>query len=185
MKKVIWLLLLFPILPVFSQKSEFSIKDLVFFTNIPTNKFSSYISRKGYKVYFDDTVERYFPTAYHKISKDKTIEKLLGRYDKNDTAAIFYQTNSKLEFEELKFNLNEDGFEHAPIDSARGQLPPFYQRGNITIFPVVQKAGDKDIYGFTIERKQLPKANEILYAEDLLQLTSHQYLTSVFGPSNV
>ena len=89
MKKVICLLLLFPILPAFSQKSEFSIKDLVFFTNIPTNKFSSYISRKGYKVYFDDTIERDFSTAYHKISKDKTIEKLVGRYDKNDTAAIF------------------------------------------------------------------------------------------------
>ena len=185
MKKVICLLLLFPILPAFSQKSEFSIKDLVFFTNIPTNKFSSYISRKGYKVYFDDTIERDFSTAYHKISKDKTIEKLVGRYDKNDTAAIFYQTNSKIEFDLLKLDLKEDGFEHEPVDSASGQLPAFYQRGNITIFPVVHKEGEKDIYGFTIERKQLPKGNEILYAEDLLQLTSHQYLVSVFGASNV
>lgn len=185
MKKVIWLLFLFPIVPAFSQKSEFSIKDLVLFTNIPTAKFSTYISRKGYKLYFDDTVERSFSTAYHKISKDKTIEKLLGRYDKNDTSAIFYQTNSKIEFDELKLDLAEDGFEHEPVDSASGKLPAFYQRGNITVFPVVQKEGEKDIYGFTLERKQLPKANEILYAEDLLQLTSHQYLSSVFGSSNV
>ena len=185
MKKVICLLLLFPILPAFSQKSEFTIKDLVLFTNIPASKFSGYILRKGYKVYLNDSVVRNFPICYHKISKDKTIEKLLGRYDKNDTAAIFYETNSPSEFEQLKLDLKEDGFEHPPVDSLSKELPSFYQRGNITIFPAVRKDGEKSIYGFTVERKQLPKANEIVYAEDLLQLTSHQYLASVFGASNV
>jgi hypothetical protein len=185
MKRLILVLFLIPILSVSAQKSEFSIKDLVFFTNIPTNKFNAYISRKGYKLYPDDTVERIFSTTYHKISKDKAIEKLVGRYDKNDTAAIFYQTNSKWEFDELRLDLQEDGFEHEPIDSGSNKLPAFYQRGNVTIIPVIDKEGETNIYGFTVERKQLPKANEILYAEDLLQLTSHQYLASVFGASNV
>src|SRR5215204_4631377 len=97
MKKLIWLVLFFPILSVDAQKTEFTIKDLVFFTNIPTNKFSTYISRKGYKPDADDTIEREHLTAYHKTSKDKAIEKMVGRYDKNDTSAIFYQTTSKLE----------------------------------------------------------------------------------------
>jgi hypothetical protein len=185
MKKVVCLLLLIPTLQIHAQKSEFSIKDLVFFTNIPTNKFSGYISRKGYKPHSDDKGETDFLLSYYKVSKDKTIEKLLGRYDKNDTSAIFYQTNSKLEFDELKMNLEEDGFEHEKVDTSNGKLPAFYQRGNITIFPVVKTEGEKTTYGFTIERKQLPKGNEILYAEDLLQLTSHQYLSSVFGTTNV
>ena len=185
MKKLIWLVLFFPILSVDAQKSEFTIKELVFFTNIPTNKFSTYISRKGYKLNADDTIEREYLTAYHKTSKDKAIEKLVGRYDKNDTAAIFYQTTSKLEFDELKLNLEEDGFENGFIDSTNGQAPAFYQRGNVTIIPVIKKEGEKEIYGFTVERKELPKASEILYAEDLLKITSHQYLSSVFGSSNV
>ena len=185
MKKLIWLLLLFPVLSASAQKDEFSIKDLVLFTNVPENKFSSYISRKGYKPYLDDTVERDFSIAYLKISKDKTVEKLLGRYDKEDTAAVFYQTNSKLEFEELKANLEEDGFEHEPLDGSSKTLPAFYQRGNITIIPVIKKENEKDIFGFTVAKKELPKANEILYAEDLLQIDSHQYLCSVFGAANV
>src|SRR6186713_1235554 len=185
MKKLLWLVLFFPILSVDAQKSEFSIKELVFFTNIPTNKFCTYISRKGYKLSPDDTVEREFSIAYHKTSKDKAIEKLVGRYDKNDTAAIFYQTTSKFEFDELKLNLEEDGFENGFTDSTNSQTPSFYQRGNITITPVIKKENEKEIYGFTIERKELPKANDILYAEDLLKLASHQYLSSVFGTSNV
>lgn len=193
MKKLLWLMLFIPGLFVNAQKAEFSIKELVFFTNIPTNKFSTYISRKGYKVYQDDTIERAFLPAYHKISKDKAIEKLVGRYDKNDTAAIFYQTNSKLEFDELKLNLEKEGFEngfidgseHSFIDSVNETVPAFYQRGNVTIVPVIKKEGEKNIYGFTVERKELPKANEVVYAEDLLKITSHQYLTSVFGASNV
>ncbi len=185
MKKVIWLLLLLPILRVSAQRSEFTIKDLVLFTNIPASKFDTYISRKGYKPYPEDTVERDFLPAYHKISKDKAIKKLVGRYDKNDKATIFYQTNSKIEFDELKLNLEEDGFEHEPFDTANGKLPAFYQRNNVIIFPLIKKESEKLTYGFIIERKQLPKGNEILYAEDLLQLTSHQYLCSVFGSSNV
>jgi len=125
MKKLIWLVLCFPILSVDAQKSEFTIKELVFFTNIPTNKFSSYISRKGYKLYQDDIIEREYLTAYHKVSKDKAIEKLVGRYDKNDTSAIFYQTTSKFEFDELQLNLEEDGFEKGFTDSTKGQLPAF------------------------------------------------------------
>lgn len=184
MKKLIWLLLLFPVLSVDAQKGEFSIKDLVLFTNVPENKFGSHVLRKGYKPYLNDSVERNF-SAYLKISKDKTLEKLLGRYDKNDTAAIFYQTNSKLEFEELKANLEEDGFEHEAVDSGSKSLPAFYQRGNVTIIPMIRKENEKEFFGFTVERKELPKANEIIYAEDLLQLNSHQYLCSVFGAANV
>lgn len=185
MKKLTWLLLLFPFLSLSAQKGEFSIKDLVLLTNVPESKFSSYISRKGYKPYLKDSIERQFSIAYQWMSKDKATEKLLGRYDRNDTAAIFYQTNSKLEFEELKAHLEEDGFEHGFIDSAVNKTPAFYQRGNITIVPETRQENEKETYVFIIERKELPSANEILYAEDLLQLTSHQYLCSVFGASNV
>jgi hypothetical protein len=185
MKKLIWLLLLFPVLSVSAQKGDFSIKDLVLLTNVPENKFGSHISRKGFKPYSDDSVQRDFSTAYQKISKDKSIEKLLGRYDKNDTAIIFYQTNSKLEFQELQTNLEQDEFEHEPIDSIAKNLPAFYQRGNLIIKPIVKKENETDVYGFVIERKELPKSTEIVYAEDLLKLNSHQYLCSVFGAANV
>jgi hypothetical protein len=186
MKQLICLLLLLPSLCSHAQKSEFSIKELVLFTSIPTNKFSGYISRKGYKPQPEYTsIVGDAAPAYFKTSKDKTIEKLVGRYDKSDTAAIFFQTNSRFEFDELKTDLQEDGFEPEAVDTSVGQQPTFYQRGDILIYPVAKKEEDKTIYGFTIERKLLPKGNEILYAEDLLRLNSHQYIASVFGSNHV
>ena len=186
MKQLLCLLLLLPTLCLTAQKSEFTLKELVLFTSIPTNKFSSYISKKGYKPQPEYTsIVGETTTAFKKTSKDKTIEKLVGRYDKNDTAAIFYQTNSKFEFDELKKDLQEDGFEPEAVDTSAGKLPTFYQRGDIIISPVVKKEEDRATYGFTIEKKHLPKGSEILYAEDLLQLTSHQYIAAVFGVNNV
>lgn len=185
MKQLICLFLLLPTLFLQAQKSEFSIKDLVLFTSIPTNKFSGYISRKGYKPQPEFTSIAGEAPAYFKISKDKTIEKLLGRYDKSDTAAIFFQTNSKFEFDQLNMDLQEDGFEPEAVDTSVGEQPVFYQRGDVLIYPVIKKDEDRTIYGFTIERKQLPKGNEILHAEDLLQLNSHQYIASVFGANHV
>src|SRR5436190_16764068 len=144
MKQLICLLLLLPTLFVHAQKSEFSIKELVLFTNIPTSKFSTYISRKGYKLQPELTsVIGEATPAYLKRSKDKTIEKLVGRYDKKDTAAIFYQTNSKAEFDELKLDLEADGFEHEAVDTTNGKLPPFYQRADILIYPVIKKEEDR------------------------------------------
>jgi hypothetical protein len=186
MKQLLCLLLLLPTLCLQAQKSEFTIKELVLFTSIPTNKFSGYISRKGYKLQpeYTSIIGEAAP-AYFKTSKDKSIQKLVGRYDKNDTAAIFFQTNSKTEFDELKIDLKDDGFEPEAVDTSAGELPTFYQRSDVLIYPVVKKDEDKTTYGFTIEKKQLPKGNEILYAEDLLQLKSHQYLASVFGVNHV
>lgn len=60
-----------------------------------------------------------------------------------------------------------------------------YQRGSIRIFPSVKQESDHNVYAFEVQRKELPKATEIAFAEDLLQLVSHEYLASVFGPDHV
>ncbi len=168
----------------FAQKPEFSMKDLVSFTALPVSKFDAYISRKGFKP-MPDSVVTSFDNSFLKISKDKSIHKLLGRYDKSDTSTLFFQTNSLLEFNELKKNLEEDGFVHAPYDSSKTPFPKFYQRANVTIYPSLTKVEDKTVYGFKVDLKILPNGDEIRYAEDLLQLGSHEYLSAVYGSSHV
>jgi hypothetical protein len=41
------------------------------------------------------------------------------------------------------------------------------------------------VYRFVIERRPLPKAKDIHFAEDFLPLTSHEYLAAVFGEGAV
>ncbi len=167
-----------------AQKPEFSIKDLVSFTSIPTNKFDSYISRKGYRMQ-PDSVESDFDNAFYKTSKDHSIQKILGRYDRSDTSSLFFQTTSLEEFNELKTELQENGFVYSAYDSTKSLFPFMYQRGSIRVFPSVKQDSGQTIYSFEVQRKDLPKPSEINFAEDLMALVSHEYLAAVFGPSNV
>ena len=166
-----------------AQKSEFSIKELVSFTSIPASKFDSYISRKGYRVQAD--TESNYSNAFYKTSKDHSIQKILDRYDQSDTSSLFFQTTSYEEFSELKEELAENGFTYTAYDTTKSQFPLMYQRGSIRIFPSVKQESDHNVYAFEVQRKELPKATEIAFAEDLLQLVSHEYLASVFGPDHV
>lgn len=167
-----------------AQRSEFSLKDLVSFTSIPSSKFDAYISRKGYRPQ-PDSVYSAFDNSFYKVSKDKTIQTFLGRTDRSDTASLFFQTNSLEEFRELKQELVQNGFVYAPYDSSRELFPPLYQRANVRVYPSMQQQGNNTIYALEVQRKQLPGATDITFAEDLMQLASHEYLATVFGPSNV
>lgn len=182
--KTLLFLLLFANLTATAQKAEFSLKELVSFTSIPIAKFDDYISRKGFRPQ-PDSVAGAFDNSFYKVSKDKTIQTFLGRADKSDTASIFFQTSSLDEFNELKNELVSNGFVYPPYDSARELFPPLYQRANVRVYPSVQQQGDHRIYALEVQRKQLPRATDITFAEDLMQLASHEYLATVFGPSNV
>jgi hypothetical protein len=160
-------------------------KDLVAFTALPVNKFDAYISRKGFKPMSESVAATTLDNSFLKVSKDKSIHKLLGRYDKSDTSTLYFETSSLVEFNELKKNLEEDGFLHAPYDSSKTPFPKFYQRANVTIYPSLTKTEDKVVYGFKVDLKVLPKGTDIRYAEDLLQLGSHEYLGAVYGSSHV
>jgi hypothetical protein len=63
--------------------------------------------------------------------------------------------------------------------------PVVYQKANVSIFPSVKKEGDKTVYGFIVEKKELPKARDVVFAEDLLQFSSHEYLVAAYGAANV
>jgi len=175
------LLLLFSFLSGKAQK-EFSIGDLVTYTSLPVNKFNTSMSRKGFKPQLYDTTNEAAVNlhTYARLSKDKSIEQIIGKYDRNETSEVLFQTSSAAEFNEMKEELKKEGFSVAGDNSNL-----LYQKANITIRPMVKQEGARTCYCFKIEKKALPKARDIMYAEDLLQLTSHEYIATVFGPSNV
>ena len=182
--KTLLSLVLFTTIAASAQRSEFSLKELVSFTSIPITKFDAYISRKGFKPQ-PDSVYSAFDNSFYKVSRDKTIRTLLGRADKSDTASLFFQTNSIQEFNELKAELVENGFVYAPYDSTKALFPSMYQRASVRVYPSVKQQDGNSIYVLEVQSKQLPKATDITFAEDLAELASHEYLAAVFGPNNV
>jgi len=185
MKEFYFLIFLFFSFSAKAQKQSIGLSTLVEYAAIQADKFDAYIMKKGFKPFDGDGLIQYDNYAYQKISKDKACHRILGRTDKQDTARLLFYTNSESEFISLKEELIKNNFFH-PKDSSIGENAfPTYQKGNLTINLDVVKDEVGKWYSIKIERKTLPTAASIRYAEDLLQLNSHENLVAVFGAHNV
>lgn len=60
-----------------------------------------------------------------------------------------------------------------------------YQKDNITIEPAIDTVEGETYYSFHVVKKSLPRASNIVYAEDLLNFDSQEYLAAVFGSQNI
>jgi hypothetical protein len=181
MKKTLLYFFLLAQLQGETQKSDFSFQSLEGFTNASKDQFQTYILRKGFK----NTSTENDSNVFYKNYKRKSIEKLIKRYDQAHGDSIVYQTTWLQEFLELNQELQDAGYATSKGDMVMKDVFSVYQKRNITIRPWVRKEEDKTLYSFIIEKKQLPQSKEIVHAEDLLKITSHEYLAAVFGTNNV
>ena len=160
---------------------SFSVDDLVSLTGFPNSKFDSYVARKGYKSLSFVSNDSLAYSYYDKKAKEVHPDDFILKSTTEDRAIIAYQTTSLADFNALQDELKEEGFEFAPTSGEH----LLYQKGNITVKPVKKKEGEKTVYCLVVEKKALPKARDVVFAEDFLQITSHEYLEYVFGESNV
>lgn len=168
-----------------ARSQSLSLNDLVSYTAYTPSRFENSISKRGYRMDgFNTTAEGRSYTWHNKKSKEAPkedpVEKSIFKWDNNDKTTIGFQTTSANEFDALRQQLKENGYAFA-----NDAKTPLYQKGAITITPVQSGDSDKTVYSFRIERKALPKAKDILYAEDFLQLPSQEYLATVFGAAAV
>jgi hypothetical protein len=167
-----------------AQKPEFSINSLVELTAVHTPKLGENLNRKGYK-FFNPEENHGDVNTFKKTLKDKISFKQIEKFNHNDTATIIFQTSFETEFNQLLGELLEAGF-YFPDKQvfAQGQFPA-YQKGSITVHPSTKIIDDRRVYYFKVQRKLLPTVRKIVFAEDLMQLSSHEYLAAVFGSQNV
>ena len=184
MKTIFTFILLLSGLLINAQKSEFSIGNLVELTMIHTPKMGANLGRKGYKPvnHLEDAGD---VNTFKKTLKDKISFKQINKWDQNDTATIVFQTSSEMEFNQLFGELVNEGFYYPEKQTLLPGCFPLYQKGNITVLPSKKIIEDKVVYDFKVQRKVLPAVRDVVFGEDLLQLTSHEYLAAVFGSHNV
>jgi hypothetical protein len=61
-----------------------------------------------------------------------------------------------------------------------------FQKKNISVLAnIIRENGDDTLFSLIINQRKLPLPENIQFAEDLLQFSSHEYLISVFGSVNV
>jgi hypothetical protein len=158
--------------------------NLVELTTKYTPKLGQNLGKKGYKP-INNKEDAGEINTFKKTSKDKISFRQIDKFDQNDTATIVFQTSSEIEFNQLLEELSNAGFYHPEKQILQTGFFPLHQKGSITVLPSRKIIDERVVYDFKVQRKLLPAVRDVVFAEDLLQLTSHEYLASVFGSHNV
>ncbi len=178
--------LLFIFLLVFcvSPAQQFPVKEL-FFSSFTEKKFENFLDKRFSvldKRFNQDTIINIYSikTGKKKNGND-SIFRSIETYKAKDHFSFSYFTSSKTDFNEFKKILLDEEFYCGDDDSAATLL---FQKRNISV-RVTKKEQADTLYSFSFHQADLPSLEKIVYAEDLLQFSSHEYLVSVFGEKNV
>ena len=165
---------------------QWSVKDLMEFTHYTVNKFDSYIGKKEYKRDYYSPKEKGNVYNYeHRKKKNNEIDRRIAMQQDESKTSIHYQTTAEEEKNVLLQQLNSVGFRSYESKKGPSDQGVMLQYRDMRAYSSIEIKDTVTYYSLVIERKELPKHKDIVYAEDLLPLASHEYLTTIFGEGAV
>jgi hypothetical protein len=179
--------LILPFVISVASAQDFDLKDLVGYTELSVQKFDAHIAKKSFKRDYFSPKENANSYTYFQTKKSKRGEavKTISHQSVKDKTVVCYQTSSAGENANLKEQIRKAGFVHYSGRIKSNDKPLLFQKANFTITTSVEIKDSTSLYTVIVERKELPKAKEVVYAEDLAHFSSHEYLTAAFGERNV
>ena len=189
MKKL--LLIVFSIFQLCQANSQaLSLKDFLSASSFTPKKFTGFITRKNFlpvgNKFLGDTLVNTYSLKIKKSKKTcQRVVRIIESFQKGSYFSFVIRTSSFNEYAEGRRELKEaDFFCGNESDSTGNSF--VYQQKNITVLvkPKSQVGGDT-LFSFFFYEIVLPFPETINYAEDLLQITSHEYLAGIFGEKNV
>ena len=182
MNKFYILAFLFYITGVKAQKQEIPLESLIECTEMQSAPFASYLKHKGFKT-FNDTTDS--GTSFLRFNKDKSTKQVIERQENTATVTISFQTTSQAEFLNWQEELQKNNFLTYKEKDKTGPNTVVFQKRNLKARLCQLQNNKTPLYSIVLENKKLPSSSEFHYAEDLLQLNTHEYIAAVFGASNV
>ena len=164
-------------------KAQVSMEQLLNIDPSNGKRFDQAMKRLGLKYHGITAVRDSSYLVYAKQPLPAKNGKQLLKCQINGSDLIIFQTSSPEEIDGIEQQFLNSGFNYPSI--RKSQCPFLYQKDNIVVSFSCEESDSGAIYSCSINRSVLPKAKEIVYAEDLLRITSHEFLCSVFGASNV
>jgi hypothetical protein len=160
-----------------------SLRDITAMLDLNTPKLEAHLQKKGYRrTYTFTNGERPLLSFIRQEHKEKdTILRSFTLEAQAKYTGIEYETSSAEEYNELTEQLKQEGF----ASTQQRAEPTFFQKQNITIETGRRSSEDVQLYTLHIKKASLPHAKDVHFAEDLLGITSQQYLIQVFGKENV
>jgi len=162
-----------------SMAQRMELRELMDLLDVPSAKIDNVLSKKGFRRSgFLHSGEA--TLAFTRMSKDGAdLQYFKLAADKK----FVYETPSAEEFTALKAQIKSAGFFTPSADTTSQSL--VYQKKVITIETATRTEEGTLYYVIRTSKKELPLKKAVLYAEDLLVLDSHEYLSEMFGREHV
>jgi hypothetical protein len=164
--------------------AQVSLKDITGLLELNPNKLESHLQKKGFKRSFlpDNNAIGY---SQSKFDKKDSIEiyRNFEILNHADNPGLLYSTSSKEEWLSFMNEMRMGGFHFIePGDTCKTML---YQKEEWLMSCTRKMIDTTWMYSIQANKKMIPDARNIGYAEDLLTLNAHEYLVAAFGKSNV
>ncbi len=172
-----------------ANSQSFNVDDLLALTSMPKKNIERFLCKKNFSPANSETENTLPSTIFLKKIKNckrgDEPERSILLYKTDGARCYVLHTSSRAEYLNGQTRLIKDGFVYDTGKNFAKEPSVFYQKRNITIEAVTETKDDVAGYTFILKQKEMPDISNIRNAEDLLQFTSHEFLTSFFGENNV
>jgi hypothetical protein len=187
MKRILLIVILQNFAATKAPSQSFTVHDLVTLAALPSKNIGHFMNKKGFVNYGGnpgiDTLEASF---IPKIKGRKTYSRpqiSIDLYHQHDSKYFILHTSSLPEYLDGGQVLIKSHFVYDTSKDISKEPSMLFQKANITIEAITEVQDSIAQYTFKLLEKKIP--DSIVYAEDLLQFDSHEFLVSYFGGKNV
>lgn len=165
----------------FCHAQNIGLDDISGLLELPANKLEKQLHKRGFKreAFFDGHESPFIKT---KRDKEKVSTFRFKTFYTEDGVELVYQTTLDKEFQSLVNQLRLGGFRYP---EKIGSIGTVYQKQNLVVTTTTETEDTTVFYTIKAGKKTIPLLKELQFAEDLLQLDSHEFLSEAFGKQNV
>lgn len=166
---------------------SFTVDELVTLAYLPSKNIDHYLNKKGFVLSWSSSDSGTMRAIFIEKAKFKKLNvgprKRIEIYLKNDSKNFTFYTSELNEYVEGQRRLVKSGFFYDTLKDITKESSMLFQKANLSIRACTEVEDSITSYSFKLNQKAIPST--LMYAEDLLQFDSHQFLVSFFGEQNV
>jgi hypothetical protein len=181
---VIFFVLTFALQTAYSQ--SFSVDELITLAYMPSKNIGQFMKKKGFMLSWSSSDSSNMRATFIERIRSKNSMGPKRRIEINVKNGLKYFTLHTPALEEYtrgKQRLVKTGFFYDTLKDVQTDCSMLFQKANISINAITEVQDSISHYSFNLTEKSIPST--LMYAEDLLQFDSHQFLISYFGERNV
>jgi hypothetical protein len=187
MKRILLIIILQNFTAIKAPSQSFTVHDLVTLATLPSKNIGHFMYKNGFVAYSGDMgIDTMKASFIPKIKANKTYngpQRSIDLYQQHDSRYFILHTSSLSEYLDGGKSLIKSHFVYDNNKDISKEPSMLFQKANITIEAITEVQDSITQYTFKLKEKKIP--DSIVYAEDLLQFDSHEFLVSYFGGKNV